>query len=216
MRVQLEGRQLGCERDERWLFQALEFSIEDGDLCRVEGPNGSGKTSLIKMLTGQLEPSEGAVLWQGKPLPKARAAFHGALVYSGHLSGVKEALTPLENLSWYQAIGIDDDARSVAARWQALDAVGLKGFEDIPVAQLSAGQRRRVGLARLHLLNRPLWILDEPFTAIDREGVAALEHLVAEHCHKGGAAIVTTHHAFSSVAFTRRIGLDGHGGHHVL
>ncbi|MCM2129999.1 cytochrome c biogenesis heme-transporting ATPase CcmA [Larsenimonas rhizosphaerae] len=216
MSAQLQACRLGCERDDRWLFRDLSLTLAPGDLCRIEGPNGSGKTSLIKLLTGQLPPDEGEVRWLGQPLPAARPVLERSLLYVGHLAGVKGALTPLENLAWYQALHTTPDAGAEAARWHALAEVGLAGFEDVPVQQLSAGQQRRAGLARLHVVDRPLWILDEPFTAIDRAGVDVLEQLVHLRCQNGGTVIVITHHAFSAIPLTHHVRLDGRGGHDVL
>src|SRR5690554_4947446 len=139
-----------------------------------------------------------------------RDAFLANLLYMGHAPGVKAALTPLENLAWYQALA--GQVRDEAVRYQALEEMGLFGFEDVPAGQLSAGQQRRVALARLVLTPRPLWVLDEPFTAIDRDGVAALERRLVEHARAGGCVLVTTHHELTPCAELRRIRLGG-GAH---
>jgi heme exporter protein A len=140
---------------------------------------------------------------------EAREAFLSNLLYLGHAPGVKAALTPLENLAWYQALA--GHSRDEEARFAALDEVGLGGFEDLPAGQLSAGQQRRVALARLLLTPRPLWVLDEPFTAIDRDGVAALEQRLVAHARRGGCVLVTTHHELTPCAELRRIRLGGGG-----
>lgn len=206
----LEARGLVCERDDRWLFRELDLSVGSGEVLRVEGPNGSGKTTLLKILSGQFTDYEGELTWNGQSMRRARTAFLANLLYLGHAPGVKAMLTPLENLAWYQAL--NGERGHEADRLAALDEIGLSGFEDIPAAQLSAGQQRRVALARLVLMPRPLWILDEPFTAIDRQGVAALERRLVAHAQAGGSVILTTHHDLSSLSELRSVML-GQGGY---
>ncbi|MDX1467089.1 MAG: cytochrome c biogenesis heme-transporting ATPase CcmA, partial [Halomonas sp.] len=179
--------------------------LHAGEIVRVEGPNGSGKTTLLKILSGQLADFDGELYWNGHPMRRTRQDFLANLLYLGHAPGVKAALTPLENLAWYQALAGEPDDE--AARFAALAAVGLVGFEDLPAGQLSAGQQRRVALARLELIPRALWVLDEPFTAIDREGVAALEARLAAHARRGGCVLVTTHHELADTPALRRIRL---------
>lgn len=213
--LRLQARRLACERDDRWLFHDLDLEIRAGEILRVEGPNGSGKTTLLKILSGQLADYEGEVLWNGASLRRVRRDFLANLLYLGHAPGVKAALTPLENLAWYQALageGKDAGRGKEEARLAALEAVGLAGFEDLPVAQLSAGQQRRVALARLELTPRALWVLDEPFTAIDRDGVAALEARLAAHTERGGSVLVTTHHELRASVNLRRLRLGEGGG----
>ncbi|UYG04345.1 cytochrome c biogenesis heme-transporting ATPase CcmA [Halomonas sp. LR3S48] len=209
MSLRLQAQSLACERDDRWLFRGLDLDIRAGEIVRVEGPNGSGKTTLLKILSGQLADYEGELFWDDRPMRKARDAFLASLLYLGHAPGVKAALTPLENLAWYQALA--GQRGGEAARLSALEELGLVGFEDVPAAQLSAGQQRRVALARLVLTPRPLWVLDEPFTAIDRDGVAALERRLVEHARRGGSVLVTTHHELTPCAELRRIRLGGGG-----
>lgn len=209
MTLRLQARKLACERDDRWLFEDLDLEIRSGEIVRVEGPNGSGKTTLLKILSGQLADYRGELFWNGLPMHRARQAFLANLLYLGHAPGVKAALTPLENLAWYQALAGQPD--SEAERLAALETVGLAGFEDVPAAQLSAGQQRRVALARLELTPRPLWVLDEPFTAIDRDGVAALEARLLAHAGAGGCVLVTTHHELRAGEALRRVRL-GRGG----
>ncbi|WP_192035386.1 cytochrome c biogenesis heme-transporting ATPase CcmA [Halomonas sp. YLGW01] len=213
MSLRLDARNLSCERDGRLLFRDLALAIGPGELVRVEGPNGSGKTTLLKILSGQLGDFEGELCWNGAPLSRVREAFLSQLLYLGHAPGIKGALTALENLAWYQALG--GETGSEAARLAALRSVGLIGFEDLPVAQLSAGQQRRVALARLELTPRPLWILDEPFTAIDKAGVAALEQRLHAHVADGGSVVLTTHHELAARGRVRRVRL-GEGGAHVI
>ena len=209
MSLSLQARQLACERDDRWLFEDLDLDIRAGEIVRIEGPNGSGKTTLLKILSGQLADYQGELFWNDMPMRESRRAFLESLLYLGHAPGVKAALTPLENLTWYQALAGEGD--NEAARLAALESVGLVGFEDVPAGQLSAGQQRRVALARLELTPRPLWVLDEPFTAIDRDGVAALEERLIVHARAGGCVLVTTHHELRKTDELRRVQL-GRGG----
>jgi len=201
----LQARQLACERDERWLFKGLDVDIRNGEVVRIEGPNGSGKTTLLKILSSQLTDYHGELIWNGKAMRQVREHFLANLLYLGHSPGVKTGLSALENLAWYQAL--DGQKDNQAASWEALESVGLAGFEDVPAGQLSAGQQRRIALARLTLTPRILWVLDEPFTAIDRHGVAALEAQLVAHANNGGCVIVTTHHELSSSPALRRIQL---------
>lgn len=186
--------QLACERDDRWLFQRLSFRVNPGEIWQVEGPNGSGKTTLLRILAGLLEPQAGEVLWQGKSVNHLRANYHQSLLYVGHQVGVKAHLTPIENLTWYLRLYGDVSNQSIM---EALSQVGLAGYEDVLCHHLSAGQQRRVALARLQLASQSLWILDEPFTAIDKSGVAALEQLLLVKAKQGKAIILTTHHQLS-------------------
>jgi heme exporter protein A len=185
----LELRQLSCERDERLLFSELSLTCNAGDLVQVLGPNGSGKTTLLRALAGISRDYRGIVLWRGTPVAECRWEFAHDMLFLGHLPGVKSALNPLENLRWYTAA----DGRSDADILQALAAVGLAAYEDTPCYQLSAGQMRRVALARLHLSQASIWILDEPFTAIDKQGVQQLEQLLQQHRANGGMIILTSH-----------------------
>ncbi|WP_096988614.1 cytochrome c biogenesis heme-transporting ATPase CcmA [Escherichia coli] len=183
----LEARELLCERDERTLFSGLSFTLNAGEWVQITGSNGAGKTTLLRLLTGLSRPDAGEVLWQGQPLHQVRDSYHQNLLWIGHQPGIKTRLTALENLHFYHRDG--DTAQCLEALAQA----GLAGFEDIPVNQLSAGQQRRVALARLWLTRATLWILDEPFTAIDVNGVDRLTQRMAQHTEQGGIVILTTH-----------------------
>lgn len=196
MNVVLDARRLACERDDRRLFENLELRVRDGDILRIEGANGSGKTTLLKILTGQLPPQDGWLGWHGEPLRRRQEPFRRSLLYIGHEPGVATALSAQQNLAW--SVAMAGIVASPAAIDRALENVGLAGFEDLPAGQLSAGQRRRIALARLELIPRPLWILDEPFTAIDRDGVAWLERRLMAHGDSGGAVVLTTHHTFQA------------------
>jgi heme exporter protein A len=188
---QLEAVDLACERDWRMLFEHLDLQLAAGDMLQISGPNGSGKTSLLRLLAGLMRPTSGQILVQGKPLAEQRGELARLLLWIGHAAGIKDLLTPEENLAWLCALHRPAGREAI---WQALAAVGLRGFEDVPCHTLSAGQQRRVALARLYLDSPPLWILDEPFTALDKQGVAQLEAHLAHHCETGGMVILTTHH----------------------
>ena len=187
----LESRDLACERDGRLLFERLELQIQPGDMLQVSGPNGSGKSSLLRLLAGLMQPAAGDVHLAGKRLIEQRAELARNLLWLGHASGIKGLLTAAENLAWLCALHRPATAAAIET---ALAAVGLRGFEDVPCHTLSAGQQRRVALARLYLSAPPLWILDEPFTALDKQGVAQLEAHLGKHCEQGGMVILTTHH----------------------
>jgi len=183
----LQAHNLSCVRDQRTLFSELSFTVSAGDIIQVEGVNGAGKTSLLRILAGLSRAEQGEVLWQQQPIRKQRETWHRALLYLGHQPGVKAVLTARENLQFFHP------AEPQEKLWQALEEVDLAGYEEVPVAQLSAGQQRRVALARLWLSDAPLWILDEPLTAIDKSGVARLMKLFARHADNGGSVILTTH-----------------------
>ncbi|WP_417881059.1 cytochrome c biogenesis heme-transporting ATPase CcmA [Vibrio sp.] len=188
----LEVRDLTAIRDDRELFESVSFSVSAGDLVQVEGRNGSGKTTMLRIITGLGDSEAGKVLWKGIEARIDRDAFHQDLLFIGHQTGVKKELTAFENLSFYQklngSIGVTEEDI-----WMALAKVGLAGKEDIPAGKLSAGQQRRVALARLWLSRHPLWILDEPLTAIDKQGIKVIEALFVEHTQNGGMVLFTTH-----------------------
>jgi len=191
----LDLHQLEVWRDDRCLFSGLSASLRPGDVLQVCGPNGAGKTTLLHLVAGLGGSWRGEVRWRGQARERDPEAFRRGLLFIGHLPGIKATLTVAENLRFLAACrGRAPDDAALAA---ALARVGLGGYEDCPCAQLSAGQRRRVALARLFTEPVPLWVLDEPFTAIDQQGVAALEGWIADHAAAGGMVLLTTHHALS-------------------
>lgn len=197
-----EALNLSCVRDERTLFSGLSFTVEPTEMVQIEGRNGAGKTSLLRILAGLSSPDAGEVRWQGVNTRRQRDVFHQQLLYLGHQPGVKSVLTAFENLAFYQSVNRQSMNRKgdADAIYQALENVGLPGYEDVTVAQMSAGQQRRVALARLWLSDAPLWILDEPLTAIDKEGVATLIALFEQHTQKGGMVLLTTHQDLQGVS----------------
>lgn len=197
---------LACERDQRELFALLSLRLEPGEVLQVAGPNGSGKTSLLRIMAGLLPPSAGDMRYGDESVfgGNGRVNWRQQRLYIGHAPAVKGALTAEENLAWLCALSTPVSLDSI---WQALEKVGLRGFEDVPCHNLSAGQKRRVALARLYLEQHPVWILDEPFTAIDKAGVAALEQHILAHAKRGGTVIMTTHHGLEHLPAVRCLDL---------
>ncbi|HET9032369.1 MAG TPA: heme ABC exporter ATP-binding protein CcmA [Dokdonella sp.] len=195
----LEARGLAYARNDEPVFGPLDFSLHRGEVVLLEGDNGSGKTTLLKVLSGLLEANSGRILLNGEDLTLARLSHQVALL--GHLPGLKLDLTPLENLEF--SIGVFG-LRSGAAPAPALSSVGLEGYEDVPVRKLSAGQKKRVALARLLLVPAALWLLDEPYANLDREGIDLVNRLLDAHARRGGAALVTSHGAYAFTSGTPR------------
>lgn len=180
---------LSCVRQDRVLFDAVDMTLAAGELLHISGKNGAGKSSLLRILAGLAMPDEGEVLWCGKVL--SQSDFAQSLCFIGHLSGVQPQLTALENLEFWQAAF----HLKQADPYTVLATLGLAGLEDIPCQMLSAGQQRRVSLARLWLTQAKLWILDEPFTALDQSAIQLLQQRFKQHLNDGGAIILTTHQA---------------------
>ena len=188
----LEVDDLACLKGDRLLFRDLAFRLQAGELLRVAGPNGVGKTSLLRLVTGLALPEAGRIHWRGASIRRNREAFHGELLYLGHAPAINDLLSPLENLRF--ACAAAGDASDEASCTRALLRIGLEHQLDLPARVLSQGQRRRVGLARLFLSSRrALWVLDEPFTALDVKAVADLAQALSEHCAGGGMVMLTTH-----------------------
>ncbi len=197
--VCLEARGLTCIRDDRTLFEDLEFRLEAGETLLLEGRNGSGKTSLLRILCSIRLPDAGSVNWCGTDIQKLGADYHEHVAYVGHRDGIKQDLTPLENLRMARALGRASVSKSCP---DVLERFDLYGFEDIPTYNLSAGQQRRLALARLLITESRLWILDEPFTSLDRHGIRLFETIMEKHIASGGMLVLTTHHKVNLNAAT--------------
>ena len=189
--------QLTCERDHRYLFEDLSFVVGAGELLQIEGGNGAGKTTLLRILGGLYTDFSGSVSWDLTSQP----------LYLGHKPGVKDLLSARENLTWLA--GLQQAGVDVATVDQALAEVGLRGYEEVLCGAMSEGQRKRVNLARLYLLQAQAWILDEPFSAIDRQGVERLEARMQTHIDTGGVLIVISHQTLSGVTPMRSLRLGG-------
>ena len=188
--LNLSANQLTCQRDERLLFQQLSFSLNASEALQVIGPNGSGKTSLLRILVGLLDPIEGQVSWSGQSISRCAEEYRSELAYVGHKIGVRPGLTVLENLQLMASLNLskaDINLADVLAQLQLTELSNESAF------RLSAGQQQRLALARLLIQQAQLWILDEPFTAIDVEGVQVISQLFAQHVAQGGLLVYTTH-----------------------
>jgi heme exporter protein A len=204
----LELKDVGCVRGERILFSAISLTLEKSMLLRVGGANGAGKTSLLRIICGLMLPAHGEVRWRGENIRALREEYWRDLIYVGHMNALKDDLTPVENLAMGAALAGRAADRQRAG--DALEAFDLAHCALLPVRVLSQGQRRRVALARLVMGGAaPLWILDEPFTALDARAVQLMQRLVADHVAGGGAAILTTHQDVPiDVPVQRRLDLD--------
>ena len=211
----LEVAGLSGRRGDRRLFSGLSFCLEPGTLLHVRGRNGSGKTTLLRMLCGLLLPEAGEIRWQGENIARMGEDFHRDTLYFGHLNGIKGDLTGIENLR--VSATLDGDPVTDPAIGNALERIGLAGFEDLPTRMLSQGQKKRVALARLLLTTASLWILDEPFTALDVDAVDFLQARIAEHVAAEGLVLLTTHQEVALISGrVRRLQLgERPGGHEV-
>ncbi|MEM6513859.1 MAG: cytochrome c biogenesis heme-transporting ATPase CcmA [Pseudomonadota bacterium] len=190
MTHKLKAERLSLFRGERCLFHSIDFALESGELLLLRGPNGSGKTSLLRGLCGLLDFDDGILSWDGEDIGRNRQDFRARFAWYGHKTGFKSDLTAEENLRFerYLRAASGRDIR------EAIDRLGLTRQRQLPVRSLSAGQQRRASLARLLLSGVDVWVIDEPFTNLDAEGRGLVESLVAEHVGRGGMAIVATHH----------------------
>jgi heme exporter protein A len=199
----LQASGLHCRRGGRDLFRGLSLELKGGDLVRIAGGNGSGKTSLLRILCGLRLPDAGEVRWKGEPIRALREEYSREVVYLGHAPGVKDDLSAVENLRFAcVSAGLENSPVE-----NAIEQLGVPG--DVPVRTLSQGQKRRAALARLAVSDKtPLWLLDEPFTALDQDAAALVEALMRGHAAGGGAVLYTTHQD-ARLAATRTLSLDG-------
>jgi heme exporter protein A len=187
--------ELACERGERLLFRSLRFGLGPGQVLLVQGGNGQGKTSLLRLLAGLARPDAGEVRWRGEPIARCRDTYHREMAYLGHANGIKDELEPAENLRF--RLGLQGRAFDAGRALKTLDRLGLSRCLELPCRALSFGQRRRVALAALLLADARLWILDEPLTGLDVHAVAQVEGLIRDHLQAGGLLVATTHQALN-------------------
>jgi heme exporter protein A len=191
-------------RGERHVLKGVSCAARPGELLHVLGPNGTGKTTLLRVVCGLLRPEQGEVRWNGEPIARVRTDYHRTLAYASHEPALKGDLTPLENLAFMVGLKRRVTRAQLAAY---LDRAGVTGQADLPVRVLSAGQRRRVALARVLALEAVLWLLDEPYTNLDTAGASLLSGLLDEHVGRGGIALVVAHHEIGASAARGRLEL---------
>src|SRR6202034_202177 len=191
-------------RGDRHVLRGVSFALAPGELLQVAGPNGTGKTTLLRVACGLLRPEQGRVAWCGRPIAGIRPQFQSALVYAAHEPALKGDLTALENLRYL--VGLKRSVRTAELE-AALERTGVAACAQLPVRVLSAGQRRRVALARVLAMRSPLWMLDEPFTNLDAAGFALVTELLREHVSTAGMALVVAHHEIALSARLRRLEL---------
>jgi len=197
----MSAKSLCLLRGDRCLFRDLDFALQDGEMLVIEGPNGSGKTSLLRGIAGLLEFECGAMRWNGRALHDDYPSFRADLAWLSHRVGFKGDLTIVENLAFESGLRATDDSRM----GNALARLGLARLTDLPFRSLSAGQQRRVALARMLLSRAKLWMMDEPFTNLDKAGQSLVADLIAEHLAAGGAAVVASHQYLDIDGKTRRV-----------
>lgn len=202
----LTTHDLECTRDDRLLFRGLSVALAKGEVLQIEGCNGSGKTSLLRILCGLRQPDTGRVEWRGVDISRSREDYYANMVYIGHMTCIKADLSVFENIRSL----LDTRSQSVSLEIieAVLDEVGLAGFDDVAGKALSSGQKRRVLLAFLLLTKAQLWILDEPLTALDVQGVELVESMIVDHRENGGSIIFTTHHGMQLPCKMQTVDLD--------
>ena len=203
MTAKLSAIDLTLIRGESCLFQGLEFALNSGELLLLEGQNGSGKTSLMRAVAGMLSLETGEIFWNDLPVDRQRQEFHGSLVWLAHRTGLKGDLTLVENLRFEASLR----AQSGVDRTAVYERLGISKLKTLPLRALSAGQQRRVALARMLLADVPLWLMDEPFTNLDREGRKLVMQLTEEHLAQGGMCVMAAHQDIEIDATVRRVSL---------
>lgn len=194
-KLMLAATDLECQRGDRILFSGLSFSLQQGEILQVNGPNGSGKTTLLRALCGLMTPSRGEIIWRNSRIQALGEEYLQEIVYLGHLNGIKDDLTALENL--LISGGLTGKPLNRDRARQALQRLGMETCDDLPTRLLSQGQKRRVALTRLVTAEARLWILDEPYTALDVAAVQTLQGIIRDHVTAGGMAVITTHQEVS-------------------
>jgi len=192
-------------RGDRHVLRGVSLDVHRGELMHVSGPNGTGKTTLLRVVSGLLRPEKGSVAWQGRSIAAAAAEYQDALAYASHEPALKSDLTALENLRF--TVGLKRRVTTAELR-SSLERTGVANCADLPARVLSAGQRRRVAMARVLAFRADLWLLDEPFTNLDGSGSSLLSALLAEHVGQGGLALVVAHHELNVAAQTLKLELQ--------
>ena len=203
---QLEANRIACSRGDHLLFNELSFIMNNGDLLQIVGPNGIGKTTLLRVLTGIIPLQAGEVCWQGKAIQNNRTNYYQQLSYLGHRVAIKNALTVLENIRLESCLDKQSHYQDI------METLGLAGIQHRLIRQLSRGQRQRVAWAKLLLSNAMLWILDEPFASLDEAMKHKIQGLMAEKLRNGGAVIMTSHRPLNAPGLmgqTINLGRDG-------
>jgi len=191
-------------RGERHVLRGVGLRVEPGELLHISGPNGTGKTTLLRVVSGLLRPERGTVTWRGKSIAAVRPEYYGALAYASHEPALKSDLTALENLRF--AVGLKRRVTTAELR-ASLQRTGVEGCADLPSRVLSAGQRRRVAMARVVSFRAPLWLLDEPYTNLDTAGAALMTSLLEDHVRSGGMVLVVAHHDLQLAVPSRQLSL---------
>jgi heme exporter protein A len=192
-------------RGDRHVLRGVSLDVHPGELMHVSGPNGTGKTTLLRVVSGLLRPEKGSVAWQGRSIAATAAEYQSALAYASHEPALKSDLTALENLRF--TVGLKRRVTAAELR-SSLERTGVANCADLPARVLSAGQRRRVAMARVLAFRADLWLLDEPYTNLDGSGSSLLSALLAEHVGQGGVALVVAHHDLNVAVQTRQLELQ--------
>jgi heme exporter protein A len=192
-------------RGDRHVLRGVSLDVHPGELMHVSGPNGTGKTTLLRVVSGLLRPEKGSVAWQGRSIAVTAAEYQSALAYASHEPALKSDLTALENLRF--TVGLKRRVTAAELR-SSLERTGVANCADLPARVLSAGQRRRVAMARVLAFRADLWLLDEPYTNLDGSGSSLLSALLAEHVGQGGVALVVAHHDLNVAVQTRQLELQ--------